>query len=119
MIERYVEYVIDDIGCPRYRKGYDQLKEVIIRQINYPSENVCTSYKIIAEKYEIPWSRIERNVRSLIEWILDNCDHLKIYNYFGNSLPVKGGITNKHFIVTLAVAAKRLSREGNYAKHRG
>jgi hypothetical protein len=118
MTERYVEFVMDDIGCPRHLKGYDQLKEVIIRQINYPSENITISYKMVAGEYETTWSRIERNIRNLVEWILDNCDHLKIYNYFGNSLPMEGGITNKHFIITLAVAAKRIGREGNYVKHK-
>ena len=111
MIERYVEFVIDDIGCPKHLKGYDQLKEVIIRHIKNPSENICTSYKMVAREFEVIGSRIERNIRSIVEWVLDNCDHSKINNYFGNSLRISGGITNKQFVVTLAVIAERMSRE--------
>lgn len=118
MIERCVEFVMDDIGCPRHLRGYDQLKAVIIRQIEYPSENICVSYKMAAKECETPWSNVERNIRTIVLWILDNCDRRKIVYYFGNSLPMQGGITNKHFIVTLAGAAKRMSREENNAKYK-
>lgn len=118
MIERYIEFVMDDIGCPKHLKGYNQLHTIIKRQIKHPAENICTSYKMVASECDTTRSKIERNIRHLVIWMLDNCDRSKIYNYFGNSLPISGVITNKQFIITLATAAKRMSKEEENVEHR-
>lgn len=110
MINECIEFVMDDIGCPKHLKGYECLYRIIKHMIEHPEEGLCESYVTVAEELNTRGSRIERNIRHLIAWILNNCDYNKIYNYFGNSAPTNGGITNKQFVLTLAVAAKRMYR---------
>ena len=110
MINKYIELVMDDVGCPKHLKGYESLYYMIKRRIEYPSENITDSYRLVAELHKTTASRIERNIRHLVTWMLHNCDYSKIYNYFGNSAPINGGITNKQFVITLATAVKRMCR---------
>ena len=112
MINEYIELVMDDIGCPKHLRGYESLYGMIKRRIEYPYENITDSYRFVAELHETTASATERNIRHLVTWMLHNCDYSKIYNYFGNSAPIRGGITNKQFIVTLATAVKRNAQSG-------
>lgn len=109
-MERYIEYVIDDIGCPKHLKGYNALYECVRYQFENRGARICETYSAVAEKLGHTYGQVERNVRHLIQWLLINGDMDKIHNYFGASLPNNMKLTNAQFIITLAVAAYRTKR---------
>lgn len=107
---RYIEYVIDDIGAPKHLKGYNCLYYAIEYQLNNPGARIMDTYIEVAKILNMSRAAVERNIRHLIRYMFTKLDNEKLYNYFGTSVPTTGIVTNNQFIVTLAIAAKRLKR---------
>lgn len=115
---RYIEYVIDDIGTPKHLKGYDCLYYAVEYQLNNPGAPIMNTYIEVAKILRTSYSSVERNIRHLIRYMFTNLNNERLYNYFGASVPTTGIVTNSQFIVTLAIAAKRLKRtEDNNANN--
>lgn len=107
---RYIEHIVDDIGVPKHLKGYNCIYCAIEYQLNNPGAQITNTYIDVAKILNTSYSSVERNIRHLIRYMFTNLDNERLYNYFGASIPTNGIVTNSQFIVTLAIAAKRLKR---------
>ncbi len=98
--------LLHELGVPSHIKGYTFIREGINLVYDNPSlSNQITKklYPIIANKYHVTSSSVERAIRHAIEvgWNRANLDLLE--EVFGYSIDIdKAKATNSEFIVTLA-----------------
>ena len=104
--EQKVVEALFKIGVPEHCIGYGLLKTAIILVIQDKSliENMMSGlYPAIANKHSSTVSRVERNIRNVIQiiWNRGNIDYLS--DIFGNTIHSrKGTPNNSHFIATVA-----------------
>lgn len=107
----HIESIVDDIGCPKHIKGYEAIIEAVEYQLLNRGANIMDTYSEVASKLDKTSAQIERNIRHAIESTLMTCDYNNLKKYFGNNLPDTYHLTNKQFLVTVAIAVKRLKRK--------
>ena len=119
-MNKYVDYVIRDIGVPAHLEGYEALALCMEYKLEDYKIPVCKLYQLVATKMNKTYGAVERNIRHLVNYMLDKGDIEKIENYFGSSLRADGKLTNKQFIYTLTLSAKRIkfTEEQNNANNR-
>jgi two-component system response regulator (stage 0 sporulation protein A) len=104
--EQSVTDIIHEIGVPAHIKGYQYLREAIIRTINEPDLiNAVTKqlYPQVAQRFQTTASRVERAIRHAIEVAWDRGDLDVIQKYFGYTVSnLKGKPTNSEFIALIA-----------------
>ena len=98
--------LLHELGVPSHIKGYEYIREGIIKLYNDPSMIGGITkelYPDIASKYDTSVSRVERAIRHAIEvsWNRGNIDLME--EIFGHSVDIdRAKPTNSEFIVTLA-----------------
>lgn len=110
-MNKYVDYIMRDIGIPAHLDGYEAVRIVTELRFNDNKLGICKLYQLAAKQLDKSAQAVERNIRHLVTRMLTKGDMTKIINYFGASLPADGSLTNKQFIYTLAIAAKRIELE--------
>jgi hypothetical protein len=105
---KFVEQVMDDIGCPKHLVGYEALALTIQYQMEHRKMGVTDVYRHVAKMMDTTYASVERCIRHLIDHLQKNDNEGKIYEYFGSSVPSSGKITNKQFIYTLGYMAMQL-----------
>lgn len=105
-LECTVTEIIHEIGIPAHIKGYQYLREAILRVVdNTDIINAVTKelYPKVAREFQTTPSRVERAIRHAIEvaWDRGNVDVL--HRYFGYTVSnLKGKPTNSEFIAMIA-----------------
>ena len=105
-IEALVTNIIHEVGVPAHIKGYQYLRDAIIKVVNnIDILNQITKqlYPEIADKYGTTPSRVERAIRHAIEvaWGRGQTDAVeRIFGYTVSA--VKGKPTNSEFIAMIA-----------------
>lgn len=98
--------ILHQIGVPAHIKGYQYLRDAIIRAVS-DSEiiNSITKklYPSVAEKYNTTSSRVERAIRHAIEVAWDRGDVEVLNSYFGYTIhQTRGKPTNSEFIAMIS-----------------
>lgn len=105
-LEASVTEIIHEIGVPAHIKGYQYLREAIIRTINdMDMINAVTKvlYPEVAKKFNTTPSRVERAIRHAIEVAWDRGDIETLQKFFGYTVSnIKGKPTNSEFIAMIA-----------------
>ncbi|MDR0858692.1 MAG: sporulation transcription factor Spo0A [Oscillospiraceae bacterium] len=105
-VEQMVTDIIHEIGVPAHIKGYQYLRDAIIRVINDGELiNAVTKllYPQVAQKYNTTSSRVERAIRHAIEVAWDRGDIEILQKYFGYTVSnIKGKPTNSEFIALIS-----------------
>lgn len=105
-LEALVTNIIHEVGVPAHIKGYQFLREAIIRVINnIDLINQITKelYPEIAEKYDTTPSRVERAIRHAIEVAWGRGNQEVVQSIFGYTISAnKGKPTNSEFIAMIA-----------------
>ena len=105
-LENMVTEIIHEIGVPAHIKGYQYLRESIIRTVKDMSlMNAVTKalYPMVAKKYSTTPSRVERAIRHAIEVAWDRGDIEVLQKYFGYTVSnSKGKPTNSEFIALIS-----------------
>ena len=105
-LESVVTEIIHEIGIPAHIKGYQYLREAIIRTVNdMEIINAVTKvlYPEVAKKFGTTPSRVERAIRHAIEVAWDRGDVEVLQKFFGYTVSgVKGKPTNSEFIAMIA-----------------
>lgn len=100
--QEVVEDILLDMGVPSCGKGYPILIEAITYIIEHPeveTEKLSTLYDVMAQKFGVRATVVERGIRAAIERGADRADPDTLEKYFGSTLsPDKGRPTNKEFI---------------------
>ncbi|MDR2606571.1 MAG: sporulation transcription factor Spo0A [Oscillospiraceae bacterium] len=104
--EHAVTEIIHEVGVPAHIKGYQYLRDAIIRTINDPDMiNAVTKalYPQVAKKFNTTASRVERAIRHAIEVAWDRGDIDVLQKYFGYTVSnIKGKPTNSEFIALIS-----------------
>jgi two-component system response regulator (stage 0 sporulation protein A) len=104
--EQAVTDIIHEVGVPAHIKGYQYLRDAIIRVIQCPDMiNAVTKqlYPQVAKKYATTSSRVERAIRHAIEVAWDRGDIDILQKYFGYTVSnIKGKPTNSEFIALIS-----------------
>ena len=105
-LETVVTEIIHEIGIPAHIKGYQYLREAIIRTVeDMDVINAVTKvlYPEVAEKFGTTPSRVERAIRHAIEVAWDRGDVETLQRFFGYTVSgIKGKPTNSEFIAMIA-----------------
>ncbi|MGM9521644.1 MAG: sporulation transcription factor Spo0A [Oscillospiraceae bacterium] len=105
-LESVVTEIIHEIGIPAHIKGYQYLREAIIRTVkDMDIINAVTKvlYPEVAKKFGTTPSRVERAIRHAIEVAWDRGDVEVLQKFFGYTVSgVKGKPTNSEFIAMIA-----------------
>lgn len=105
-LETTVTTIIHEIGIPAHIKGYQYLRDAIIRA----TENITvidtmtkTLYPDIAKAYHTTASNVEQSIRRAIEVAWSRGDLEVLHRYFGYTInAAKGKPTNSEFISLIA-----------------
>ncbi len=101
-----VTEIMHKIGFPVHIKGYQYLREAIMRAaMNMDIINAITKelYPEVAKKYNTTSSRVERAIRHAIELAWSRCDANVMQQYFGcTSADSRVKPTNSEFIALIA-----------------
>ncbi len=118
-LESVVTEIIHEIGIPAHIKGYQYLREAIIRTVeNMDIINAVTKvlYPEVAEKFGTTPSRVERAIRHAIEVAWDRGNVETLQRFFGYTVSgIKGKPTNSEFIAMIADRLY-LQKKGEKAK---
>lgn len=105
-LESVVTEIIHEIGIPAHIKGYQYLREAIIRTVeDMDIINAVTKvlYPEVAEKFGTTPSRVERAIRHAIEVAWDRGNVETLQKFFGYTVSgIKGKPTNSEFIAMIA-----------------
>ena len=105
-LEALVTNIIHEVGVPAHIKGYQYLREAIIKVINdIDVINQITKclYPQIANKFHTTPSRVERAIRHAIEVAWGRGEQKTVENIFGYTISAaKGKPTNSEFIALIA-----------------
>lgn len=105
-LEAEVTAIIHEIGVPAHIKGYQYLREAIIRAAeNMEVMDAVTKilYPGIAKHFHTTASRVERAIRHAIELAWDRGDLEILQRYFGYTISAsRGKPTNSEFIAQIA-----------------
>ncbi len=105
-LESEVTEIIHEIGIPAHIKGYQYLREAIIRTVeDMDVINAVTKvlYPEVARKFGTTPSRVERAIRHAIEVAWDRGDVEVLQRFFGYTVSgIKGKPTNSEFIAMIA-----------------
>ncbi len=105
-LELEVTEIIHEIGIPAHIKGYQYLREAIVRAVgDMDIINAITKvlYPEVAEKFGTTPSRVERAIRHAIEVAWDRGDVETLQRFFGYTVSgAKGKPTNSEFIAMIA-----------------
>ena len=105
-LETVVTEIIHEIGIPAHIKGYQYLREAIIRTVeDMDMINAVTKvlYPEVAAKFGTTPSRVERAIRHAIEVAWDRGDVETLQRFFGYTVSgIKGKPTNSEFIAMIA-----------------
>ncbi len=105
-LESKVTEIIHEIGIPAHIKGYQYLREAIIRVVgDMDIINAVTKvlYPEVADKFNTTPSRVERAIRHAIEVAWDRGDVEVLQKFFGYTVSgAKGKPTNSEFIALIA-----------------
>ena len=104
-LEERVTEVIHDVGVPAHIKGYQYLREAIMKSVgDMDMLNSVTKvlYPEVAKKYQTTPSRVERAIRHAIEVAWSRGKVETIEEMFGYTVSVgKGKPTNSEFIALI------------------
>lgn len=105
-LEASVTAIIHEIGVPAHIKGYQYLRDAIIRATKdiYVMDAVTKLlYPDIAKHYNTTSSRVERSIRHAIDLAWQRGDLDILQHYFGYTISSsKGKPTNSEFIALIA-----------------
>lgn len=105
-LECAVTEIIHEIGIPAHIKGYQYLREAIVRVVeDMDIINAVTKelYPNVAREFHTTPSRVERAIRHAIEVAWDRGDVDVLHQYFGYTVSnIKGKPTNSEFIAMIA-----------------
>lgn len=105
--------LLKEIGVPTHKKGYAYIQEAVTNKYNGKYEDFSITgpkgiYYDVAKKFQTEASRVERDIRSAIEYAFECGDPKVLYGIFGNSIaPGKGKPTNAMFIFQCAKELER------------
>ncbi len=118
-LETVVTEIIHEIGIPAHIKGYQYLREAILRTVeDMDIINAVTKvlYPEVAEKFGTTPSRVERAIRHAIEVAWDRGNVETLQRFFGYTVSgIKGKPTNSEFIAMIADRLY-LQKKGEKAK---
>ncbi len=104
-LEQRVTEIIHDVGVPAHIKGYQYLREAIVRSVeDMDMLNSVTKvlYPEVAKKYQTTPSRVERAIRHAIEVAWSRGKVETIEEMFGYTVSIgKGKPTNSEFIALI------------------
>jgi two-component system response regulator (stage 0 sporulation protein A) len=105
-LEMTVTEILHELGVPAHIKGYQYLREAILRVISEPDAiNAVTKilYPDVAKTFDTTPSRVERAIRHAIEVAWDRGDLETLQKYFGYTISnIKGKPTNSEFIAMIS-----------------
>lgn len=105
-LELYVTKIIHEIGIPAHIKGYNYLRDAIIRAVHDKAliEAITKElYPQVAAAFKTTPSRVERAIRHAIEIAWDRGDLDTLQKWFGFTVSyTKGKPTNSEFIALVA-----------------
>lgn len=104
-LEQTIIDVLHDIGTPPHLKGYMYVTEAVtmVHEDYSLIYNVYRNlYSQIAEKFNTTVPRVERCIRSVVDYTYDHGDPDTLYKYFGNCIGKNTWKpTNRVFIATV------------------
>lgn len=103
IIENRIMDLLHSLGIPSKYKGYKYLKDSIQLRYLYP-EYLLTKdiYTLLAKKYRVSKSCIERAICRAIDIGFNRCDYDNIQSIFGSTISLeRGSPTNLEYIETL------------------
>ncbi len=105
-LERLISKIMREIGVPAHIKGYQYLREAIMRTVEDP-ELMHTVTKVlypsVAKTFKTTSSRVERAIRHAIEVAWDRGDVDVLASYFGYTIQnSRGKPTNSEFIAMIS-----------------
>lgn len=105
-LEMRVTNILHEIGVPAHIKGYQYLREAIVRSVeDMELINGVTKvlYPEVAKKFSTTSSRVERAIRHAIEVAWDRGDVDVLQKFFGYTVSnIKGKPTNSEFIAMIS-----------------
>jgi two-component system response regulator (stage 0 sporulation protein A) len=105
--------LLKEIGVPTHKKGYAYIQEAVTNKYDGKYEDFSITgpkgiYCDVAKKFRTEASRVERDIRSAIDYAFNYGDPKVLYGIFGNSIaPGKGKPTNAMFIFQCAKELER------------
>lgn len=117
-LQRQITKIIHELGVPSNLKGYNYLRDGILRVYFDPSlahKITKTLYVQIADKFSSTDARVERSMRHAIEvsWNRGNWELME--EIFGYSVSIdKSKPTNSEFIVTIADKLRLDNNKSSY-----
>lgn len=104
-IDKRIYELLIDLGIPAHLSGYECLRHAIkfaYEDPTYLHEITKRLYKDVADHLDTTPTRVERNIRHAVDYIVTKGDLEVIYSYFGN-IPTndRGSYSNSTFIATL------------------
>lgn len=111
-----IEDLFRELGAPCHLNGYDQTAyaiKLIISDSSYLCGISKRLYPDVAKHFDTTPTRVERNIRHLVESAWHRHDIEDAYRVFGNTIDLsKGKPTNSEFVATCARIVKRRMRDG-------
>lgn len=105
-IERLISKIMREIGVPAHIKGYQYLREAIMRTVEDPELMHAVTkvlYPSVAKTFKTTSSRVERAIRHAIEVAWDRGDVDVLASYFGYTIQnSRGKPTNSEFIAMIS-----------------
>lgn len=102
-LEKRVSNLLIQLGVPMKNRGFKYLKEAIIISLKNPKvlDGITKRlYPAIAKEFDTTWERVERCIRSAIEYAFRKGNMRKIHEIFKDTYSVdKGKTTNLEFLV--------------------
>lgn len=118
-LERRVTDIIHDLGVPAHIKGYQYLREAILKTVkNMGIINAVTKelYPVVAKEFYTTPSRVERAIRHAIEVAWSRGDIEVLQQYFGHTVSnIRCKPTNSEFIAMIADKMAVDNRAGKYS----
>lgn len=103
--DEQISQLLVQMQIPRHHKGYLFLQAALELTVADPTllEGVTkVLYPAVAKQFTSTASRVEKNIRSVIERAWDTCDPKVLYRYFGSTTSIqRGRPTNREFLVTV------------------
>ena len=117
VINDVIEDLLKELGAPCHLSGYEQTiyaMKLIISDSDYLEAVTYKLYPTVAKKFHSTPSRVERNIRHVIESAWSRQDLENAYRIFGNTISIdKGKPTNSEFLACCAKVVKRRIRHMN------
>lgn len=109
-----IQNMLIELGASTHLKGFEYIVDAVQRY-NPAMSMTRELYPQIAKQFQSTPHRVERAIRTLVEYIFKRMDSDEIFKTFGNvPSPKNGKLTNSEFISLISL---RLNQQQNAKKY--